>query len=1021
MSYRVLILDDNKLDARLLSKFLEKSEEPFHTIQLVYEKEAYLHALQNFSFDLIISDYRLVNFNGLDAVRMKNRYAEDTPLIIVSGTIGEETAVELIREGAVDFLIKDKAEKRLTQVAKRAILESEERKKRKQVEKSLEDTLNRYRMLFESSLDGILIGIPDNDGKVVDANEAFCDMLGYRPEEIKGIKREDFVVMDKSSSGEILKEREEQGKFGGEMLFRHKNGEQIPVEITSSIVKVGEGERRSFTIVRDIRDRKEAEQKLEWGQRTQALQKDIAQIINQNIEFEEALERCLERINSFIGWNIGHIYYRKPENGESLFESLGIWNLLDKKGNQNFIEATSKIRFLLNEGLVGSVAYRQESMWFNPGNKESSYLRHKNAVKDSIGTGLMFPVVVKGHTEAVFEFYREDNLEPDERVLDTLNSVIEQIGRLIERKQYVDELQAEKNLSEQIISSLPGVFFIISEDMEMIRFNMKLEGILDYSFEEVKQMHPLDFIIEEDKNRAEKNIQQAFESGEVETELRLKSREGKVIPFLLTGMVTELRGQRSLLGTGIDITERLKIEDELRKERDFIERAINSLPGLFYVLDEDNNYERVNQNFLDELGYSWDELKRMHPLKFYREKDQERVTKAIEKAFTKGEASLVSQVKTKDGQLPWYHLTGSHFNENGKDFILGTGINITERKKLEDLLQQAHQLARIGAWEVDLVKNEVNWTPVTKQIHEVEPDYEPELENAIKFYKEGKDRETVQRAVQDAIENGTNFDHELKIVTAKSNERWIRAIGKSEFREGECVRLYGSFQDIHRQKILQEELKNSLQEKDVLLQEIHHRVKNNLALISGILQLQAYQSDIEEVKMELSNSGNRIQSIATIHELLYQSDDFSQINLKSEITKLIENISETFTIETDIEFEVTLEDIILNVNQAIPCALIINEVLTNIYKHAFKGMNKGRVEVKLSSEGNQVQLEMNDNGVGLPKNFKLSHQESLGFQLIQTLKSQIGAEITLNSSSEGTFFRLTFKKEKIKGAASHFI
>jgi PAS domain S-box-containing protein len=1001
MSYRVLILDDNKLDARLLSKYLEKSEEPFNTIKLVYEKEAYLHALQNFSFDLIISDYRLVNFNGLDAVRMKNRYAEDTPLIIVSGTIGEETAVELIREGAVDFLIKDKAEKRLIQVAKRAILESEERKKRKQIEKSLENTLNRYRMLFESSLDGILIGIPDDEGKIVDANKAFCDMLGYTSEEIKGIKREDFVILEKTSNDGILKEREEQGKFSGEMFFRHKNGEQIPVEITSSIVEVGDGERRSFTIVRDIRDRKEAEQKLEWGQRTQALQKDIAQIINQNIEFEEALESCLERINSFIGWNIGHIYYRKYENGDRLFESLGIWNLLDKESNQNFIEATSKIRFLLNEGLVGSVASRQESMWFNPGSKKNDYFRHKNAIKDNIGTGLMFPVVVKGHTEAVFEFYREDNIEPDERVLDTLNSVIEQIGRLIERKQYVDELQAEKNLSEQIISSLPGVFFIISEDMEMIRFNMKLEGILDYSFDEVKQMHPLEFIIEEDKQKAAQNLQEAFDTGEVETELRLKSREEKIIPFLLTGMVTKLHGQRCLLGTGIDIQERLKIEDELRKERDFIERAINSLPGLFYVLDEDNNYERVNQNFLDELGYSWDELKQMQPLEFYKEKDHARVAKAIQRAFTEGEASLVSQVKTKDGQLPWYHLTGSHFNENGRDFILGTGINITERKKLEDLLQQAHQLARIGAWEVDLVKNEVNWTSVTKQIHEVNTDYKPELETAIHFYKEGIDRDRIRRAVEEAIENGTNYDLELKIVTAKGNERWIRAIGKSEFRDGQCVRLYGSFQDIHKQKLLQEELKKSLHEKDVLLQEIHHRVKNNLALISGILQLQAYQSDIEEVKLELANSGNRIQSIATIHELLYQTENFSQINLKSEITKLIDNISETFNVETDIEYKVKLEDIILNVNQAIPCALIINEVLTNIYKHAFKEMNKGRVGVNLSSDGDQVQLEIKDNGLGLPQDFKLSEQQSLGFQLIHTLKSQIEAEITFSSDSEG--------------------
>lgn len=897
MQYKVLIADDNKIDADYMQQFLTKSGEQFTDFIIAQNKTAYLEALRHSDLDLILCDYRMRDFDGIEAIRLKNQYCKSVPLIIIFGTIVEEKIAELIREGAVDFLIKNSMENRLVQVAVRAIEESHEKEERQKVERSLQKSLDYYQMLFNTSLDGILIGIPDEEGPVIDANITLCDMLGYTVEEMKKLKRSDFLV-EESETPDIINKRKEEGAFGGEVHFRQKNGELLPVEVSSSILELQDGEKRSLTIVRDISERKEAEKKLKWNNKRHILQKDISEIIDQNVGFSEAVEKCLKRINKFIGWSVAHVYFHERKDEESLYRPFDVWDFRTERDLNGFIDATQKSSFTNGEGMIGDMALRKELYWFDIQANKENYLRYKNADSSDMANGLMVPIVVNGQTEVIFEFYNETKKPVNREIVEILRSVSEQIGRLIEREKYLFEVE---------------------------------------------------------------------------------------------------------------------------KEKEFVERVINSLPGLFYVLDENNNYERVNKNFLDDLGYSWEELQQMNPLDFYQEKDHEQVVNAIQKAFTDGEASIVSQLKTKDGQLPWYFLTGSHFNENGKDFILGTGIDITEQEKLEDLLQQAHELARIGAWEVDLVKNEINWTPVTKQIHEVEQGFEPDLETAIEFYKKGESREKIQKAVEEAIANGTPYDVELQIVTAKGNERWVRAIGKSEFRDGKCVRLYGSFQDIHEQKLLQEDLKGSLHEKSVLLQEVHHRVKNNLALISGILQLQAFNTDNEEVNLELSNSGNRIQSIATIHELLYQSENFSQINFKSEITKLIENISETFNIETDIEYEVKLEDIILNVNQAIPCALIINEVLTNIYKHAFIGKKTGRVDVNLLSVGNKVQLEIKDNGSGLPEDFKLSDQESLGFQLINTLKLQIGAEINLESDSEGTMFILTFKKEKIKGSASHFI
>ncbi|MEQ8680083.1 MAG: PAS domain S-box protein, partial [Cyclobacteriaceae bacterium] len=119
-----------------------------------------------------------------------------------------------------------------------------------------------------------------------------------------------------------------------------------------------------------------------------------------------------------------------------------------------------------------------------------------------------------------------------------------------------------------------------------------------------------------------------------------------------------------------------------------------------------------------------------------------------------------------------------------------------EKKRIEEVLERTNEIARIGAWEVDLINNTVYWSKITKEIHEVPQDFIPDLAGGIEFYKEGKSRDTIQKVVGEAIETGKTFDVELEIVTAKKNIRWVRSIGQSEFEDGKCVRLYGVFQDI---------------------------------------------------------------------------------------------------------------------------------------------------------------------------------------------------------------------------------
>lgn len=165
----------------------------------------------------------------------------------------------------------------------------------------------------------------------------------------------------------------------------------------------------------------------------------------------------------------------------------------------------------------------------------------------------------------------------------------------------------------------------------------------------------------------------------------------------------------------------------------------------------------------------------------------------------------------KNGHYIWLEGTATKLPDDSilKGIIFNAN-DVTERIELEQLLQKTNALARIGSWEVDLLKGTVYWNDITKEIHEAEADFVPDLATGIDFYKQGPDRDLIKQKVREAIELGTSWDVELQIITAKNNERWIRTIGEAEFVEGKCLRIIGSFQDIDNRKKAEEELNESV-------------------------------------------------------------------------------------------------------------------------------------------------------------------------------------------------------------------
>jgi two-component sensor histidine kinase len=202
----------------------------------------------------------------------------------------------------------------------------------------------------------------------------------------------------------------------------------------------------------------------------------------------------------------------------------------------------------------------------------------------------------------------------------------------------------------------------------------------------------------------------------------------------------------------------------------------------------------------------------------------------------------------------------------------------------------------------------------------------------------------------------------------------------------------------------------SLHEKEVLLKEVHHRVKNNMQIISSLLNLQINYVDEEEAVNVLKESQNRVKSMAMIHEKLYMSDDLVHINFVDYIQSLVKNLFYSYNIEeTQIKPILEIENVSLNMETAVPCGLIISELVSNSLKYAFPNDLKGEILVSLKSVDDRYELIISDNGVGLPEEIDFNNLETLGLLLVNNLTEQIDGELTIKRSP-GTEFKIIFKE-----------
>lgn len=260
------------------------------------------------------------------------------------------------------------------------------------------------------------------------------------------------------------------------------------------------------------------------------------------------------------------------------------------------------------------------------------------------------------------------------------------------------------------------------------------------------------------------------------------------------------------------------------------------------------------------------------------------------------------------------------------------------------------------------------------------------------------------------LKTGAIWNGEYLVHNRDGHEFPVHVIDSPLFNDnGNLIAIISASHDISERNRVDEELLANIQEKDVLLHEIHHRVKNNLQLMSGLLDMTRTRTVDESTRSILTDLMLKIQTMSQIHKRLYESKQFGKISLTDQIRDQITGLGDIFSHDGhEIRCEINPEEVFLPVDQALPCALVVNEILSNAYKHAFKGREQGIIEISVSQNNDRIRITIRDNGIGLPAHFDISHTDSLGIKLIRTLvQHQLKGALTFESQN-GTEISIEF-------------
>ncbi len=704
-------------------------------------------------------------------------------------------------------------------------------------------------------------------------------------------------------------------------------------------------------------------------------------------KLKESEKRCSELVNnSMVG------IYKTNMNGEILFANNAMVNIFDfksikdlkrKKLSQLYKHPEDWNNTIQKLRKNGSFSHMEVEMVTN--NKTPVTILLSSYVEDNFISGMILNISKRKKIE-------EELKEREEKYRKVFNNANDMISL---------------NLMKD--NGLPGKFIEINE--------VGIER-LGYTRDEFLDMTPSDIVDPNKQFEMSRNAQKLKENGNVEFEITHLTKNGKKIPVEVNNHLFELDGQKVALAISRDITERKKTELELIDSEARFRMLFERSKAVMTLIDPNSgDIIDANSSAANFYGYPKEELRKMNINQI--DLSPEKNSKAINIDMIHGSNFILPQ-KLANGEIRTVEVFNSPIEFKGKTVVFSIVNDITQRKKMENALRKSEEKYKT-LFDEDPYFNivlstdgtilDVNNT-ITKimgiskddmigknfaQLQSITEENKQDYDSKIKRILKGEYVEPFESHFTDMNGDISWVLIHLKAIMDYGNISYILAIGS----------------DITKRRIAENEIKSSLVEKNTLLQEIHHRVKNNMQIISSLLNLQIKYVDDGKAVDVLRESQNRIKSMAMIHDKLYMSEDLKRINFVDYIKNLVSNLFYSYNVEDTIKPVFKIDMISLNMETAVPCGLIISELVSNSLKYAFPDGMVGEIFISLRSKQDNYELIISDNGVGLPEEFDIKNSKTLGLMLVNSLTDQIDGKISINGDN-GTRCTIVFKESIYK-------
>jgi len=595
----------------------------------------------------------------------------------------------------------------------------------------------------------------------------------------------------------------------------------------------------------------------------------------------------------------------------------------------------------------------------------------------------------------------------------------------------------ENNLAAVFRSEINGGFSDI---------NQALVDIFGYaSIEELKNTKPLELYYSQ-QDRTEYITKLRAKGYLKNCQMRMKKKDGGEVWILENAMLIKEKStsKEFIEGTLIDITETKRIQQALQESEQNYKSLIEHTPDGILIHDDKGETLYANPAALTMLGAeSLNKTEEKNLFHYVLPDFHDKIrTRRRDMGIGKASPFLEIKIRRPDGKIIEVEIRTNLINYLGKQVVEVVMRNISLQRQLERE-QMRYQLEEESNRELKreiashirtrqrlnsnqkytrlLLDSSIDMIGACDEEGEI-TEFNHKAQNIFGYSSDeilGKNLSVLYaepdqyQAVRNIVSEDGNFLGEVRYVK-NNGEIFPAYISASVLKNerGENIGMMSISRDISRIKETEEQLKKSVHEKDILLKEIHHRVKNNMQVISSILKLQsAYVKDKRTIEV-LDECRNRISSMAFIHASLYMTKDFTNINFAEYVGNITGNLKQSYvTPDKKIVLKLHVPHVFLHIDDAIPCGLIINELFSNSFKYGFMKKKTGAAGIFVKVKKENIILAIWDNGEGFPQKVDYKNTESLGLQLVNSLTEQLGGKIKMESRpGEGTRFILAFRR-----------